>query len=223
MFKAKIICITFLLNLLVLSVVYAESPGAQWIFNVLLNDKTIGEHRFMVSPVEDDLLKVESNANMRVKILFFEAFKYTHQATEIWRDGCLESIEATTDNNNDMLTVNGMSQEQYFIVEATENKEMIEGCVKSFAYWDLSTILNAEKLLNSQTGEYIEIELIVNDWETVLAAGVEWKAKKYSLVGKDMHIDLWYGPNGEWIKLRSKLKNGRELVYDLQHSPAISI
>ncbi len=223
MFKIKTVYITLLLNLVLLSVVYAESPGAQWIFNVLLNDKSIGEHRFMVSRGADDLLNVESNANMKVKFIFFDAYQYSHEAKETWKDGCLQSIQAKTNNNNDMLTVNGSTHEQYFIVEATEKTEMLEGCVRSFAYWDLSTILKAEKLLNSQTGEYVETEVIMNDWETIRAAGIEWKAKKYTIKGEGLHIDLWYGTEGEWLKLKSMLKNGRELVYELQHRPALSI
>jgi hypothetical protein len=216
------IVFTIALILLVPSKINAESSDAKWVFNVLLNGKNIGEHQFVVSLIEDSYLQVESNANMRVSFLFFEAFKYQHQAVELWRNGCLESIKSEINNNNDVLVDNGMNNNRFFMVEAKKNSLMLEGCVRSFAYWDLGKILNSERLLNPQTGEYVEVEMIPGGVETVEVADMMWDATKYSLVGEKLHIDLWYGPDGEWLKLRSILKNNRELIYQLQ-SQAISI
>ncbi len=207
---------------LVSSKVNAESSDSRWIFNVLLNGKNIGEHQFVVSSIDDGYLQVESNANMRVNFLFFEAFKYQHDATELWRDGCLESIKSKTNNNNDVLAVNGINSNQIFMVEAQKNSAMLEGCVRSFAYWDLEKILNSERLLNPQTGEYVDVDMVTGGAETIQVVDTMWNATKYSLTGEKLHIDLWYGPDGEWLKLRSKLKNNRELIYQLQ-SQAISI
>lgn len=216
------IVFTIALILLAPSKIHAESTDAKWVFSVLLNGKNIGEHQFFVSSIDNSYLQVESNANMSVSFLFFEAFKNQHHAIELWRDGCLQSIKSETNNNDDVLAVNGMNNNQSFMLEAQKNSVILEGCVRSFAYWSLEKILNSEKLLNPQTGEYVEVEMVPGGVETLEVEDIVWDATKYSLVGEKLHIDLWYGPNGEWLKLRSVLKNNRELIYQLQ-SQAISI
>jgi len=208
--------------LLVSSKIYADPSGAKWVFDVLLNGKNIGEHEFSLSTRDDGHLQVQSNANMSVKFLFFEAFKYEHEARELWRDGCLQSIEAVTSQNDNVIMVNGAVSNQYFAVEAKKNNALLEGCIRSFAYWDLQTIIHSERLLNPQTGEYMDVEVIPAGPETIQVANLSWQSEKFTLIGEKLHIDLWYGPDGKWLKLRSKLENDRELIYHLQ-DPVISI
>jgi len=196
----------------------AETEFGQWRFSVLLNGNSIGEHRYTLS-AQGDLLEVHSQAEMKVKFLFFEAFRYEHTATEVWQDNCLLSIESQTDNNNEMLKVSGRREQQSFQVAATENDATLQGCIRSFAYWNQSAILGAKELLNSQTGELMPIVVETGQWENINAAGREWQAQRFSLIGRNLHIDLWYGPEGEWLQLRSTLDNGRELDYQLQEGP----
>ena len=197
----------------------AQTTTGQWRFAVLLNGNPIGEHLYILTP-QGKLLQVQSRAEMRVNFLFFEAFRYQHTATELWQDNCLMSIESQTQNNNKMLKVSGSRAEESFRVQATENDATLQGCVRSFAYWDRSSIVNATELLNSQSGELMLVDVEAGNWETVEAAGLTWQAQKISLIGHNLHIDLWYGPNGEWLKLRSTLPNDRELDYQLLERPA---
>src|SRR6187200_1499365 len=70
----------------------------EWRFNVSLDGKPIGEHRFVMHQF-DDMVEVTSEANFRVRFLFIDAYRYEHRAYEMWRGDCLERLDARTDDN----------------------------------------------------------------------------------------------------------------------------
>lgn len=158
---------------------------------------------------------------MQVKFLFFDAFKYEHRATEIWKEGCLISISSQTDNNNELLQVSGRANDEYFQVQTTEENLRLQGCIRSFAYWDPAKLLDSKYLLNSQTGELMPVNVELGQLESIQAAGMVWQAQHVSISGENLNIDLWYGPGGQWLRLRSELPNGRELNYQLIEGPQI--
>ncbi len=204
------------LMMIVSSALWAQSDSS-WRFNVLLDGKPVGEHLFTVTP-QDGLIQVQSEASMEVNFLFFNAYSYQHRASELWQAGCLFSIDAATNNNSKQIEVKGRLDAGAFLVSAsstsTTGNTAMPACVKSFAYWDRS-FLESNKLLNSQTGELVDIQVQTGKWETIEAVGREWLAQRFTLTGDKLHIDLWYGPAGEWLRLSSQLPSGRQVDYVL--------
>ena len=203
------------LILMTVSIVVLAQSGSSWRFNVLLNGKPVGKHLFTVTP-QGGLIQVQSEANMQVNILFFNAYSYKHQARELWQAGCLLSIDAATNNNNKQIEVKGRLDAGNFLVSAssTPGDTAMPACVKSFAYWD-STFLKESSLLDPQTGKLVAIKVEPGAWETIDVAGREWLAQRFTLTGEKLHIDLWYGPAGEWLRLSSQLPSGRQVDYEL--------
>jgi hypothetical protein len=194
----------------------AAAETREWDFKVYLDDKEIGRHRFTLSP-EPTGARVESRARFEVNFLFFTAYRYRHENTELWRDGCLQRIDARTDDNGDVSRVDGEDRgEQRFLLETQAREKILErDCVRSFAYWD-KELLQAEALLNSQTGEYVPVELQELGRDAVQAAGKTVPAIKYRLTGgSEVDIALWYSPEDRWLALESSLPSGRTLRYRL--------
>jgi hypothetical protein len=157
-----------------------------WSFRVLLDDQEIGTHRFTLTErgAERELV---SEARFRVTFLGFPAYRYRHQATERWRDGCLRSLASATDDNGERSTVDWRAQDE---------------CVLSFAYWN-PRILGEKRLLNAQTGELEPV--------SVSRLGEE----RYRIAGRTLAIDLWYA-GGEWVALETTARGGRRLRYQLE-------
>lgn len=80
-------------------------PG-RWDFTVTLDDKPIGRHRFELAgdPVGGEWT-LKSQADYDVRILGLTVYTYRHSATERWRAGCLAQLEARTDDNGDVTSV----------------------------------------------------------------------------------------------------------------------
>ncbi len=195
------------------------STGAQattkiWDFTVLLDDKPIGNHQFSVMQSGDKTI-VDINAAFDVKFLFFNAYEYRHNNKEVWKNGCLLSINSSTDDNGISYQVSGELINDQFQVSSKQGSEFHDRCVQSYYYWN-PMILKQSKLLNSQTGEYETVEVKPRGMQKIYIAGREVDAKHYQLMTKKFQIDLWYSTQDEWLSLRSTTESGNILNYQLK-------
>lgn len=182
-------------------------------FEVFLDDRAIGYQRFSVVPAGDGT-RIETQARFEVKVLRITAFKYDHSNTEVWRAGCLRTIDARTDSNGKKYTVSGRAQGASFVVATKDGERRLGDCVASFAYWDKAVLLRRQSLLNSQTGEYVPVQVAALGQSTQRIGGRDLPVKRYSIKGKGIDITLAYTPGSdEWVALDSKLEGGRTLRY----------
>lgn len=191
----------------------ADSRGTnEWNFDVYLDDKEIGFHTFELDRV-DDALVLHSEAVFKVKVLFLTAFRYEHNNREVWRDGCLRSIEARTDANGKEFNVKGVVDDGGFLLESADGRAPIDDCVATFAYWDRD-LLERDRLLNSQTGEYLDVEFEEKPDATYRLGQREVDAERVHVSARGVDIVLTYAAgSGEWLALESRLQNGRTLSY----------
>ena len=195
------------------STALADTYKADWRFEVLLNDKPIGFHSFsLTGDAERQTLTTE--AQFDVKFLFINAFRYRHDNTEIWGNGCLNSINATTDSNGDFLSVRGQRFDDSFRLEGQPAEPLPGECIQTFAYWN-PDILDSSRLLNSQTGELEEVTVTREDLDAVDINGKTVEAIRYRLLAKSGAITLWYSNDDSrrWLALEAPAKGGRTLRY----------
>lgn len=180
-------------------------------FEVLLNDRPIGEHRFEIDIAGEQKL-VSSEAEFQVDFLVFTAYRYRHQSNEIFRDGCLQRLRSTTDDNGTRYAIDGSALGDHFRVDRGEEVEQVEGCIKTFAYWDPS-ILEQPRLLNPQTGELEPVRVRRAGTEQVEVQGSQVSATRYELITEELAIELWYNDTLGWVRLASDTGKGATLVY----------
>ena len=183
----------------------------QWQFKVYLDDKHIGEHSYVVSDAADTQT-IRSQANFDVKILFVTAFSYQHENTEIWQNGCLSEIDASTVVNGKSSSVEGRRDKGIFSMQTNESATLLDGCVSTFAYWDRD-FLGKTQLLNSQTGELKPVKVSQLGQEIYTYKNFEIEATRYEIVVDENPISLWYVQDGRWLGLETLAKGGRVLRY----------
>jgi hypothetical protein len=183
----------------------------EWNFRVFLDDREIGTHVFRVSENEGER-RVESDAQFAVKILFIDAYNYSHQARERWSGECLVTLDAATDDNGEHLRVHGNRDQIGFNLEATRNRAELPGCVMPFAYWN-PAILRQSRLLNVQTGELLDVRVEPLGEERIYLRGAPVTAKRYALHTSKFRIDVWYLADRQWVQLESTTDGGRRLRY----------
>lgn len=211
LFKVALVCLLSMATPALASNFSADSPDKNWQFKVFLDDKEIGFHNFAMVE-KDDHKEIYSNARFDVKFLFFNAYSYRHDNVEQWSGQCLKSINAVTNDNGDQYNVSGTVDNDAFIVNTMETENTYLPCIKTFAYWD-PDFLEEPILLNSQTGEMIEVasEFIGN--EIMKHKGKDITAKRYRLNGENLQIDLWYSNDDHWLALESLTEGGRIVRY----------
>lgn len=184
-----------------------------WDFAVLLDGDEIGYHRFEL--IDDGAQRrVTSEAKFDVRFLFFNAFRYRHSNYEVWSNGCLREIEARTEANGKELAVSGFQADDAFIVNDGESETVDRDCIMTFAYWN-PEFLEQPKLLNSQSGEYLDVEVEPLGREPITVRGREISASAYRLTAKKLEMTLWYSQDDEWLALESVAKGGRIIRYEL--------
>lgn len=191
----------------------ATADTGRWDFNVFLGNKKLGKHTFEVVE-EDGLKRVRSEAEFRYKILFVSAYRYEHTNLERWSDNCLLEFEAETNDNGTRIEASGEKEADGFAVLGEEGKEELPGCVMSFAYWN-PAFLEQQKLLNPQSGEYIDVDIEELPITMLEVRGEKVEARPYRLVADNLELTVWYSTDNRWLALESVADGGKKLRYEL--------
>ena len=195
------------------SAAFTEKPQ-HWRYKVFLDEQEIGYQTVTVNP-EKTQATVQIEANFDVKFLFFTAYRYRHNNREIWQNNCLKTIESRTNDNGDTFYVTGKQEDQQLALLTHDGRQTIQGCVRTFAYWD-PRLIKAKRLLNSQTGEYLDVEVRFIANENLVIADDLIPAKRYRLRAENIVIDLWYSENLQWLALQTTTEGGNQLRYQLE-------
>lgn len=185
-----------------------------WDFQVFLDDKEIGTHRFDLIEQGTER-QLTSKAFMKVKLLFVTAYTYDHHDVEHWDGDCLSKLSSSTDDNGDKHRVEVERRDAGTVVKTLEGTQRLGECVLTFAYWN-PAMLKQTRLLNSQDGEYVNVKITDAGADSIAVRGVKTPARRYELRSEKLSIDLWYSERQEWLALESKIKRGQKLIYKLK-------
>lgn len=189
------------------------SEVTQWDFDVYLNNKKVGKHLFRVSET-DQVKQVQSEARFKYTILLIPAYRYEHVAAERWSGQCLVEIDARTNANGDRIEISGEKTGSGFRLESEATAAELPECVMTFAYWN-PEFLEQSRLLNPQTGEYVDVTVEEIGEEMLEVRGESIPAKRFRLTAYEIDITLWYSPDDEWLALESVAKGGQIIRYEL--------
>jgi hypothetical protein len=191
----------------------AETTVGRWEFNVYLNNKRIGKHLFEVTNV-DGQQHVQSTANFKYTILRIPAYRYEHTNQERWSNDCLLGIDASTNANGNRIQVSGQKTGSTFVLAGEAGDVSLPECVMTFAYWN-AVFLEQVRLLNPQTGEYVEVRVEELASEMLEVRGKKVAATRFRLTADKVDMTLWYSGDKEWLALESVAKGGRIIRYEL--------
>jgi hypothetical protein len=194
------------------STAFASTAPQTLRFKVYLDESPIGEHSFELTAGGTEK-RVVSRARFDVNLLIFTAYRYRHESQEQWRDGCLERIQSTTDDNGKDFRVQGQRIADALKLEVNGKPERLPNCTSTFAYWE-PDFLKRPRLLNPQTGELVDVRLEPQGRERRAFRGGEVNAERYRLKAEALDITLWYTADGDWIGLESDTGKGRMLRYE---------
>ena len=188
-----------------------------WDFEVRLDGKPIGSHRFSLSAAAGGERVLRSQAELQVKFLGLVAYRYQHDDTEHWRGECLTAMSSSTLDDGKPTRVKATGDAEGLRIEA-EGKpaQTLPGCAMSFAYWNpaLRTRLPTQ-LVNAQNGRIENVQLTrLPDGEFESVCGMPAQAAQHwRISGAQTPIDLWYAADGDWLGLDSTVRGGRQLRY----------
>lgn len=195
---------------------FGSGPAAdvsRWDFDVYVNDRKVGRHVFEVTE-EGGLQRVSSEADFEYRILFIPAYRYRHSNAERWADNCLIEFDARTNANGKRIVASGERSGRAFRVVGSDGVEELPACVMSFAYWN-PTFLEQPRLLNPQSGEYLDVTVEELDTEVLEVRGESVPATPYRLKARQLELKVWYSADDRWLGLESVASGGNIIRYEL--------
>jgi hypothetical protein len=190
----------------------AHGASRDWNFRVLLDGREIGRHTFTLL-AQGDGQEIRSEASFDVNLLFVNVFRYRHEAAERWQGNCLQELVSRTETNGKREELVASSSGGRLVVERMTGRDEHDGCVMSFAYWN-PEILQAKRLLNSQTGELLPVTVATRGKESISVRGRQVQAEHHRISAPNLSIDLWFA-DGQWVALEAPAKGGKRLRYQL--------
>ena len=189
------------------SLVFAEkksNPSEKISFNVFLDKKQVGTHSFVIER-KNQHIWVESNMQLEGKFWGLVPFRYTHQSTEQWKNGCLINLESQTLKRGKTIIISAKYDQSGLTITNADKAQFVEGCIKSFAYWN-SSALEGNQLLDTEDGKLVDVKIETTQTQSVLGKSVVIRSS-------EADINLQYGADGKWLSLKSNLDVGGLLHY----------
>lgn len=158
----------------------------------------VGEHIVAFRP-DGQRLAVSTHIDIRIKVLFITAFRFRHDAEEVWQSDRLVSVNSTTDDNGTLLQVSGYAAEDGFRILGQDGPFLAAAhLLTSNTMWD-SRLVRESRLIDVQHGGEVGLVAKRLGEEPVTPQG-RVRASRYQTITPHHAGSLFYDGDGRWIK-----------------------
>ncbi|MDA0785695.1 MAG: DUF6134 family protein [Proteobacteria bacterium] len=181
-------------------------------FEVDFDGRPIGEHALTFESQPDGSLNVAIDIDLAIKFGPFTVFSYSQQNRTRWRGGQLVSLQSETDDDGTQHRLRAIAEAGALRVLTEEATFKVTASMLPSTYWMASTV-HQNQLLNSQTGELLEIAVRKLGRTSVAGPAGAIPATHYRMDG-DLEIDLWYDDSDVLVGLAFEAR-GAQVAYRL--------
>jgi hypothetical protein len=178
-------------------------------FDVERDGTPVGQHVVTFTRTADGV-RADSRADINVELFWLSAYRFRYQSRELWRDGELQFIEASTNRNGDYTRVQAVRDAAGLEVSSPEGTYEAPP-VPPTSYWN-AAILSGGEVFNTLNGEVSEVQIVYQGLETVATRNGSLRAHHYHYSG-DIDGEIWFDNDGRWVKLRFPAKDGSTIDY----------
>jgi len=177
-------------------------------FRALRDGSPIGEHRVTFRP-DGDRVTVETRVDIAVKVLFFTAFRFKHEAEEVWQSDRLVSVKSTTNDNGTLLQVSGVAVADGFRIIGEDGPFLASAhLLTSNALWD-RRIVRERRLIDVQHGGEIGLVTKPLGDEQVDTPQGPVRATRHHMITPYYAGSVFHDSDGRWVKGLLELKGER--------------
>ena len=180
-------------------------------FDVIRKNKVIGSHEITFTE-NNDVLLVETNIDIEVKVLFVSAYEFAHQSTETWINGNFIKIAAHTDFEDEReYFIKGRDDGDLFLASGMDGKIELNKNILPSNFWNID-ILKQKEIFDTQKGVVRTIDVEDLGHEEIKVNTKNIKCNKFIFnassnpkdKGSFPEYTLWYDENDELMKFQFK-------------------
>jgi hypothetical protein len=184
-------------------------------FDVIRKNKVIGSHEITFAE-NNDVLLVETNIDIEVKVLFISAYTFAHQSTETWINGNFTKIVAHSDFEDEReYFIKGQDNNDSFLASGMDGKLELDKNILPSNFWNID-VLKQKEIFDTQKGIARIIEVEDLGYEKIEINDDKINCHKFKLNASSNPKDkgpfpeytLWYNKKNELMKF--KLENWKD-------------
>ena len=188
-------------------------------FDIIRKNKIIGSVETNFSE-QDNYLIIDTTINIKVKILFFPAYKFFQQYKEIWRNVEFIEFEGYTDFEDEReYFIEGKDSDDKFIATGMDGEIIVDKNIIPLNYWN-KEILVQDKIFDTQKGIIRQIDIKKLGKEEIKINNTKLLTDKYILnasknpkdKGPFPQYTIWYSEDGELIKFQFKNWKDKKII-----------
>jgi hypothetical protein len=184
-------------------------------FTVSVDGKRAGDAHMNLNRQDDGTTTVAWDTDISVTI-FVVTYKYSYRGQEVWKDGRLQRLESTCNDDGKRYVVAANVEGKDLRVRVNGQERLTRGDVWLTSYWqqpDAKLVNQVVPLLDADTGRDLDARLQFLGTEQRGVAGQAVSVNHYRLTGK-VQADLWYDPSGRLVR-EEWLEQGHRTVLEL--------
>jgi hypothetical protein len=189
--------LTILLGLLVPAIgPAAAQPAAaptpsndRHVFDIFRDGSKIGTEVVEIDK-QGDTTNVNFTTHISVVVMFVQAYRFDHSATETWTGGHFVSFKSLTDDNGTKHTLTALAQDNKIDLDIDgKHSEAAPDYVP--ASWWSRDFVNRTDMFDSQTGRELSVKVTDLGDEPLVQNGTKIEAHHYKVSG-DLDRDIWF-------------------------------
>ncbi len=185
--------------------------GGDVVFDVYRKGSKIGVHRtsFMRNGAD---LTVTSQMELNVDVLFFTAYSFKYDSTEVWRDNKPIAVAVTVDDNGKVAKTNARMEDGLFKVDSSRGSFIASNWVFPTNHWHRGQAITGT-ILNTLNGRLANVAMAHKGIERVETAQGSVDAERLEYTGQLKDVDVWYDAANHWVKMTFKARDGSLIEY----------
>jgi hypothetical protein len=183
-------------------------------FNVVVDGSRAGDYHMTVRRQDDGTVTMTNASEVRVKLLGVSFYSYAYRGTEVWKDGRLQRLESSGQENGKPFVVAAVPAGNGLRVTFNGQEHTARPDVWTMTYWMLPVAgqrNHALPLLGCDNGRGADGFLQYLGKERRTVAGQEQDCTHYRVTGSTPH-DIWYDAQERMVRQEWVVDGHRTLL-----------
>jgi hypothetical protein len=183
-------------------------------FNVVVDGSRAGDYHMTIRRQDDGTVTMTNASEVRVKLLGVSFYSYAYRGTEVWKDGRLQRLESSGQENGKPFAVAAVPAGNGLRVTFNGQEHVSRPDVWTMTYWLLPVAgqrNHALPLLGCDNGQGADGFLQYLGTERRSVAGQEQDCTHYRVTGSTPH-DIWYDGQERMVRQEWVVDGHRTLL-----------
>ena len=166
----------------------SEATQVSRIFDVVRDGTKIGTDTIEID-TNGDTITVKFTTHISVVIMFIEAYRYEHSATETWTAGQFVSYKSRTNDNGKKHSLSAIVVDDKLDLTVDGKQQELPHVVLPASLWN-NDFINQTELFDTDTSTSLSIKVKDMGDEPITLHGTKITTHHYKITG-DLARDLW--------------------------------